>query len=275
MGKDSAIAWTDHTWNPWWGCRKIRRACENCYAAAFAKRTGFDVFGTGARRFFGENHWREPLAWEREAKDSGLRRRVFCMSMGDIFETRNDLCEPRRRAFALIRATPHLDWLVLTKRIASADGMIRACGGWPTNARLGITVGTREDASEDIPTLLGLSAAHDCKTFLSIEPQLESIDLEDIVVQEEHGEHHFSALECDVDPADDEGWKGKTVGWVICGAESNGNRLGRHFDPDWARQLRDQCVRNGVPFFYKQGPVSGKLVHLPELDGRVWAEVPS
>jgi len=194
--------------------------------------------------------------------------------MGDLFENRPDLVAPRRRAFDLMRATPHLDWLILTKRIASADGMIRASGGWPVNARLGITVGTREDASEDIPTLLGVSAVHECETFLSIEPQLEHIDLEDIVVQEEHGEHHFSALECDVGAEDDGDWHGKTVGWVICGAESSGPRLGRHFDPDWARSLRDQCDRNGVPFFFKQGPVDGKLVHLPELDGKVWAEVP-
>lgn len=275
MGANSAIAWTDHTFNPWWGCSKLRRACEHCYAEAFTRRLGLDVFGTGApRKFFGEKHWDEPLRWNRAAAKAGKRARVFCMSMGDLFEGRDDLREPRSRAFALMRATPHLEWLVLTKRIHSCIGKIDRAGGWPSNARLGITVGTQEDVVEDVPTLLALSADLHCETFISAEPLLEAIDLADIVVQEEHGEHHFSALESDVSPEDDADWRGKTVGWVICGCESNGTRLGRSFDPDWARSLRDQCVAAGVPFFYKQGPLGAKLAHMPELDGRVWSEVP-
>lgn len=78
MGASTAIAWTGHTFNPWWGCEKVSPGCDNCYAEAFAKRTGHQVWGkTAGRRFFGDKHWAEPRKW------SG---RVFCASMADVFE---------------------------------------------------------------------------------------------------------------------------------------------------------------------------------------------
>jgi protein gp37 len=108
MGESTAIAWTDHTFNPWWGCTKIEgpngtgSACDHCYAATFAKRTGHDVWGKdGERRFFGDKHWNEPLRWENERPRARAQHRasdhlVFCASMADVFEARDDLDEPGR-----------------------------------------------------------------------------------------------------------------------------------------------------------------------------------
>src|SRR5512138_1944819 len=101
--KDSKIAWTDHTFNPWWGCVRVSEGCVNCYAETFAKRTGNDVWGVNKpRRFFGEKHWAEPLKWNTEAEQKDGRTFVFCASMADVFEDRRDLDEPRERLWKLI-----------------------------------------------------------------------------------------------------------------------------------------------------------------------------
>jgi len=117
MGKNSRIEWTNHTFNPWWGCTKVSAARKNCYAEAWSKRVGQSVWGPNAnRRFFGDKHWAEPIKWHSEALAAGQRRRVFCASMADVFEDRRDLDEWREKLWALIDATPQLDWLLLTKR---------------------------------------------------------------------------------------------------------------------------------------------------------------
>ena len=97
MGEKSAIEWTDHTFNPWWGCTKVSEACKHCYAEAFAKRTGHEIWGDAApRRFFADKHWDEPKKWDRDAARDGVRRKVFCASMADVFEDRPDLVERAR-----------------------------------------------------------------------------------------------------------------------------------------------------------------------------------
>lgn len=122
MGENSAIGWCHHTHNLWWGCVEVSPACEHCYAREFSKRTGFDVWGKDAdRRFFGDEHWAQPLKWNRRAAKKGIRERVFCMSMGDIGEERSHdvgrkMEEARERLWCLINETPNLDWLLLTKR---------------------------------------------------------------------------------------------------------------------------------------------------------------
>src|ERR1035437_1771521 len=117
MGENTKIAWTDASWNPWWGCEKVSPGCAHCYAETFSKRTGNDIWGKDhAFRFFGDKHWAEPEKWDRDAAASGVRKRVFTASMADIFEDRPELIEPRARLFDLILRTPNLDWLVLTKR---------------------------------------------------------------------------------------------------------------------------------------------------------------
>ncbi len=114
MGENSKISWTDHSFNPWWGCTKVSAGCANCYAEALAKRTRHDVFGENKpRRFFGDRHWNEPILWDAAAARAGVRRRVFCGSMCDVFES--DAIEPsggderdyaRDALWELIEATP-------------------------------------------------------------------------------------------------------------------------------------------------------------------------
>src|SRR5690348_1510361 len=109
--KGTSIAWTRHTFNPWWGCTKVSPGCTNCYAESMDKRIGGDHWGVHAeRRFFGEAHWRQPLLWNAEAKHLGERHRVFCASMADIFEDRDDLVPHRDRLWSLIQACDSLDW---------------------------------------------------------------------------------------------------------------------------------------------------------------------
>jgi protein gp37 len=92
MGKNSRIEWTHHTFNPWWGCTKVSDACKHCYAEAWSKRVGQNLWGIKAnRRFFGENHWSQPLKWNAEARHARERFRVFCASMADVFEDRREL----------------------------------------------------------------------------------------------------------------------------------------------------------------------------------------
>lgn len=111
MAKDSGIEWTHHTFNPWWGCVKLSPACRHCYAESWARRVGMDLWGGDApRRFFSENHWREPLRWNLEAERLNVRARVFCASMADVFEPRIDLDPWRKKLWHLIEKTPHLDF---------------------------------------------------------------------------------------------------------------------------------------------------------------------
>ena len=87
MAEHSTIEWTDHTFNPWWGCTKVSPACDHCYAGVWAKRTGHGVWGARApRRFLSDATWERPLRWDRVAVRSGRRMRVFCASMADVFE---------------------------------------------------------------------------------------------------------------------------------------------------------------------------------------------
>lgn len=140
MGQDSKIEWTDHTFNPWWGCTHVHEGCRNCYAETWAKRFGVQWGPGGMRRLASEKQWEEPLKWNRQAKKSGVRAKVFCASMADVFEdwsgriidtimdcqgassqcgrvprpaTMDDV---RKRLFALIDQTPWLDWQLVTKR---------------------------------------------------------------------------------------------------------------------------------------------------------------
>ena len=141
MGENSKIEWTTHTFNPWWGCITVSEACKHCYAEAWARRVGQDVWGPKvSRRMFSDDHWKGPLRWNAAAAGAAERPRVFCASMADVFEDRDELDEPRWRLWPLIEATPHLDWLLLTKR---PQNVLRLAG-WgqdsPSNVWLGTTV---------------------------------------------------------------------------------------------------------------------------------------
>lgn len=196
---------------------------------------------------------------------------MFCMSMGDFLEDRPELVEPRKRACSIIEETTNLEWLILTKRIENAHLLPWKPGEFPDHVRVGITVEDQGAADRDVVKLLALR----CKTMVSVEPMLGAIDfrrhLRPTLISNsgERLQHPDPRV-----PSTGGTWEWP-VGWVICGCESApGKRLGRPLELDWVRSLRDQCAEAGVPFLYKQGPVDGRLVELPELDGRVWAEVP-
>lgn len=221
MARNSAIEWTHHTFNPWWGCTKVSEACRNCYAEVWARRIGQHVWGAGAeRRFFSDKHWREPLAWHRQATKAKQRRRVFCASMADVFENRAELGPWRERLWPLIESTPSLDWLLLTKRPESVSRMVPWSDEWPANVWLGTTVESQEHVDTRIPALLGNPAA---VHFLSCEPLLGLLDLSEYLSQ---------------------------ISWVIVGGESGGQA--RPLDPAWVRTLRDQCQLAEVAFHFKQ-----------------------
>ena len=271
MGEGSKIEWTDHTFNPWWGCTRVSPACDHCYAETFAKRTGHDVWGRdGDRRTFGDKHWSEPVRWNEKAKAEGVRRRVFCASMADVFEDRPDLDGERARLWDLIDDTPSLDWLLLTKRPENIQRMYPSRWHYrhpQANVWLGTTVENQRYADLRIPKLLQVPAA---VHFLSCEPLLGAIDLNRwlhdsncwIVDDAEESQCCTCAEPREV-----------AVGWVIAGGESGAGH--RPMDIDWPRALRDQCVAAGVPFLFKQWGGRTPKAGGRELDGRTWDEVPA
>jgi protein gp37 len=269
MGESTAIAWTHHTFNPWWGCTKVSEACRNCYAEAWAKRTGHaETWGaSGRRRFFSDKHWAEPLKWNRKAEEAGERRRVFCASMADVFEglgqEHPDFLEMHRarlRLWDLIGETPWLDWLLLTKRPES----ITAFSPWIherfflPNVWLGTTVEDQETAAERIPHLLAAPAT---VRFLSCEPLLEAVSLREQWLRgafDRCPDEGRPTVPGDGDPCagcpgygDECGAiRGPRVDWVIVGGESG--RGARDFDLPWARSIVAECHGAGVPVFVKQ-----------------------
>ena len=260
MAEQSTIEWTDHTFNPWWGCTKVSPACDHCYAEVWARRTGHDVWGAKAsRRFLSDATWEQPLCWDQAAARSGRRMRVFCASMADVFEWGHGLRAARDRLWVLIERTPHLDWLLLTKRPHLVRRLAPWNGRWPAHVWLGTTVENQRFAMKRIPFLLDIP----CRIrFLSCEPLLGPVDLS--------------------------GWI-DGLHWVIVGGESGGGARPTH--PGWIRGVRDQCIDAGVAFHFKQWGVwqpretggdeaAVSFVRMTKkragrtLDSRIWNELP-
>ena len=259
MAESTAISWTDHTFNPWWGCERVSPGCQNCYAEAFAKRTGHKVWGKQAeRRFFGDKHWNEPFRWDRQAEAEGRRHRVFCASMADVFEDRPELSEHRERLFDTIDGTPWLDWQLLTKRpenvVRLAEGWIAGADyphDWRPNVWIGTTAEDQQRADERIPHLLRIPAA---VRFLSCEPLLSEVRL---------ARWLFDGTDRVADG----------ISWVIVGGESGPRH--RPFDLAWARILQRECDAAGVPFFFKQVGGRTPTAGGDELDGQTWKQFPT
>jgi protein gp37 len=130
----SKIEWCDHTFNPWWGCARVSPGCRFCYAERDARRYGHQVWGRhGPRRLLSEANWRLPLRWDRDAERAGVPALVFCASMADVFEDHPQVVESRQRLWRLIEDTPHLRWLLLTKRPENVPAMVPRswAGAWP------------------------------------------------------------------------------------------------------------------------------------------------
>lgn len=296
MGEGTRIQWATHTFNPWRGCAKVTPGCDNCYAEAGSKRNP-RLLGTwgpdGVRAMASESYWRKPLAWNERAAVAGERHRVFCASLADVFEDRPDLVEPRARLFALITATPALDWLLLTKRPASARAMLTDRGrgslvermdeirgaaagdfAWPLpNVWLGTTVEDQARADERVPILLDTPAA---VRFLSCEPLLGPVDLTNLSVATTTGVDQWDAL--DRVEAGDAGTPGAVIDWLIIGGESGPSA--RPMDLGWARSLVEQGRAAGVAVFVKQlgrrpvDELGSEWTHLRDSHGGDPAEWP-
>jgi protein gp37 len=253
----TTIEWTDATFNPWIGCVNVSPACDHCYAETMANRkmwTADELWGKDTtRRISSDAYWNAPHAWNRTAGKKGISLRVFCGSMCDVMERRADLNGPRKRLFKLIDQTPNLTWMLLTKRPLEYIRFLpkRWLKDPRPNVWLMITM-ERDDYLWRIHELLKAPAV---VHGLSVEPMLGPITLPPT----------FRAL--------------GNRAWVMTGGETGPGA--RPSQAEWFRNLRDQCVSAGVPFFFKQwGERGSDLVKIGKkeagrvLDGREWNEYP-
>lgn len=239
MSENSTIEWTDATWNPVTGCTKISAGCDNCYAARFSERFRGVLghpFETGFDLTLRPERLLQPLAWKRP-------RMIFVNSMSDLFHKRI----PRAHVAAIFDTMERADWhvyQVLTKRSSLLQRFIneRYDGrGAPTHIWFGVSVENEQATSR----IAHLRKSRATIRFLSVEPLIAPV-----------GELCLDGIH-----------------WVIVGGES-GPRA-RPMKPEWAIDVRDQCIEARVPFFFKQwggrSPKSGGRL----LDGKEWSQFPA
>ncbi|CAB4137541.1 COG4422 Bacteriophage protein gp37 [uncultured Caudovirales phage] len=275
MAENSAIEWTDHTFNPWIGCQAVSPACDHCYAEKLVN--GRMAGNFAERRRTSEQNWNLPLRWNRTAEKEGRSFRVFCASLADVFD--NQVPELwRDDLWRLIAATPHLDWLLLTKRPQNIRRMLPVAemgvpdwgdAGWP-NVWLGTTAENQEQLAIRAWHLSQVPAA---VRFLSCEPLLSALDCN---AQNRWGTR-WHVLTGGIRYATSGPAVTGRIHWVIAGGESGPGARPMH--PDWARSLRDQCARAQVPFLFKQwgewgleDPARRSVPHAVARDGTLYAQ---
>lgn len=229
MAKETKIAWANGTFNPWRGCSKVSAACKFCYAEGWAKRTGKRIWGSGVpREHASESYWKQPIKWNAEAAANKKPFRVFCSSLADVCEDRDDLLEPRARLMRLIETTPALTWLLCTKRPENFLPFFgrRWCRSWPRNVWALTTVENNDAAKLRLPHLAEVPAA---VIGVSYEPALEEVNF---------AEHNAElALP-------------RSLDWIIVGGESGAGA--RPFHLDWARNAQVDAATLEAAFFFKQ-----------------------
>ena len=230
----SKIEWTEATWNPVTGCTKISAGCTNCYAERMAKRL----------KAMGQINYQNGfnVTCHEHALDIPLRwkkpRMIFVNSMGDLFHKKvSD--EFVQRVFAVMQKAKQHQFQVLTKRAERLEQMASMLT-WHENIWVGVTVEdanntTRIDFLRKVPASV---------KFLSIEPLLGPIP------------------DINLDGID----------WVIVGGESGPGS--REIREEWVLDIRDQCLRNRVPFFFKQWGGTNKKKNGRLLEGKIWDEMP-
>ncbi len=243
MASKSKIEWTELTWNPVTGCTKISPGCKHCYAETLARR--LQKMGTCGY----ENGFELSILPNRLLEPVKRKKPTiwFVNSMSDLFHEKIPF-NFIDKVFDTIRVVPHHCFQILTKR---PDRMERyfANRTVPLNAWLGVSVENRKHGVPRIEVLHRIKANI---RFLSVEPLLEDV-----------GTIRLSG-----------------ISWVIVGGESGPNA--RPMKPEWARSLRDQCGRSGVPFFFKQWGAHGddgvrrtKRANGRILDGQIYDQVPA
>ncbi len=238
MADKSAIEWTDATWNPVTGCTKISAGCDNCYAERFAERfrgVAGHPYEQGFDLTLRPERIDQPLAWRRP-------RMIFVNSMSDLFHKHVPFDFVDGVFDTMERARWHT-FQVLTKRSSLMRKYVNARykeQPVPSHIWLGVSV---EDGTK-LSRVQHLRDTHASIRFLSVEPLIGPV-----------GEIDLSGIH-----------------WVIVGGESGPNA--RPIRSEWARQIRDQCIKDGVPFFFKQWggfrPKSGGRL----LDEEEWNEYP-
>jgi protein gp37 len=234
MAQSSGIEWTESTWNPVTGCTKISPGCKYCYAERMAERL----------QAMGQENYRNgfELTLQQHMLELPLRwkkpQTIFVNSMSDLFHKDVPLDYIQRVFDVMHRASWHR-FQVLTKRserLAALDGKLR----WTPNIWMGVSVESQKYRSR----IVDLRSTGAMIKFLSLEPLLGP--LEDLQL--------------------------KGIDWMIVGGESG--PIARPMNPDWARDLRDQCRRAKIPFFFKQWGGRNKKQAGRVLDGRTWDEMP-
>jgi protein gp37 len=238
MSAHTAIEWTDATWNPVSGCTKLSRGCDNCYAERLAERFRGVLnhpFEHGFDLTLRPHKLLEPLHWRRP-------RRVFVNSMSDLFHKEIPAAFLDRVFDTMEQASWHV-FQVLTKRSSLLRRYVNrryAAGTAPPHIWLGVTVEDRASLSR-IRHLVDSAAS---VRFVSFEPLLEDLGRLDL----------------------------SGVHWAIAGGESG--PLARPIEPNWVRNIRDQCRATNVAFFFKQWGGATPKAGGNRLDGRRWLEYP-
>jgi len=269
MGKKTEIEWCDATFNPWIGCTKVSPGCDNCFAEATATRYGWvKKWGDDYHRTTPEN-WKNPLRWAKEAVAAGKIMRLFCLSLGDIFD-RKIPNEWRSMLWTLILKTSSIggvEWLLLTKRPEYIEAMvppILLCNP-PSFLRFGFTAENQEMYEKRAPIFF--SAWHG-KNFMSYEPAIGELIMRSYCPgcgKLLNGSLSKTCGTCHGET--------KNIDWLVAGSESGARR--RLANSQWFRIARDQCKDAGIPFMLKQANTAhGALVKRPLLDGRQWLEFP-
>lgn len=252
MGEGTKIEWAHHTFNPWIGCQKVSPGCANCYAEVNTftraqRALGRELWGPNAdRHIVSEAKWREPERWNRDAAAAGERHRVFCASMADAFEDHgNEILQARRRLWALIQATPNLDWLLLTKRPENIERFVPSHwldGQWPRNAWAGVSAEDQVRADLRIPLLLKVHA-HIPVRFVSYEPALGPVDFKPFLWSPKP-----TPATCRHETRRELGMPG--IDWLLLGGESG--PAPRGCDVTWIRSGVAQCRAAHCAAFVKQ-----------------------
>ncbi len=240
MSDRSAIEWTDATWNPVRGCTKVSPGCKHCYAETFAERfrgVPGHPFEQGFDLRLVPEKLRQPLLWRSP-------RRIFVNSMSDLFHPDIPI-EYLAEVGRVMRKANWHTFQVLTKRHQRMQELLNGELSWLgrlPNVWFGVSV---EDRENGLPRIATLRATNAALRFLSIEPLLEDLGQLDL----------------------------SQIDWVIVGGESGFHH--RPMAPQWARNIRDQCVIEGVPFFFKQWGGRTPKANGRTLAGRTWDELPA
>jgi protein gp37 len=234
MAQNSAIEWTETTWNPLTGCTKISPGCTHCYAERMSLRLqaiGQSNYANGFKLTLHQHMLEVPLRWKKP-------RLIFVNSMSDLFH-KDSPEEFILQVFDVMRRASWHVFQVLTKR---SDRLLKLSPkiDWPDNVWMGVSV-EREDYRFRIDHLRQTEGK---VRFLSLEPLLGPL----------------GALNLD------------GIHWVIAGGESGPGA--RPMDEAWVTEIRDQCLEAEVPFFFKQWGGVFKSRHGRSLEGRTWDQMP-